>query len=187
MYDDVLCSIALHSRRLVIPMQALSCPRNAPRAALVARRARAAGSRRTLQVLAKRAPPPAEWATKPPQVLHEEVLGRVERSGAPLWSTFAGAAGGVWAGSMLAASPFTGALEPLALDAEGKPSVTSAWTRRAVRGCERKEAQSKRSRGAEGPLEPAFCATVTARVSGRRWCFARHAVLVAQRRRCRAW
>jgi hypothetical protein len=65
--------------------------------------------------------------------LREEVVGRVERAQAPSWSTFAGAAGGVWAGSVLAASPFSGAVEALALDADGKPTVTGAWTRRVVR------------------------------------------------------
>ena len=41
---------------------------------------------------------------------------RPENAPTPSWTTFSGAAGGVWAGSMLAASPFTGAEEPLALD-----------------------------------------------------------------------
>ena len=65
--------------------------------------------------------------------LREEVKGRVERSPAPLWATFAGAAGGAWSGGVIAASPFTGAVEALALDAANKPTVLDAWTRRVVR------------------------------------------------------
>jgi hypothetical protein len=65
--------------------------------------------------------------------VREEVQGRVERAPAPSWATFAGAAGGVWRGSVVAASPFTGAVEALALDGDGKPTVTGAWTRRVVR------------------------------------------------------
>ena len=57
----------------------------------------------------------------------------MERSPAPLWSTFAGAAGGCWSGGVVAASPFTGAVEALALDAANKPTVLDAWTRRVVR------------------------------------------------------
>ena len=71
-------------------------------------------------------------ASRAPQV-REEVLGRVERAPSPAWATFAGAAGGVWSGSVVAASPFTGAVEALALDAANKPTVLDAWTRRVVR------------------------------------------------------
>ncbi len=57
----------------------------------------------------------------------------MERSPAPLWATFAGAAGGAWSGGVIAASPFTGAVEALALDDANKPTVLDAWTRRVVR------------------------------------------------------
>lgn len=56
---------------------------------------------------AKKAPvlPPAEWATKPLRVVEEDYLGRVERAPAPVWSTFAGAAGGCWVGSLARRQP----------------------------------------------------------------------------------
>ena len=76
--------------------------------------------------------PGPQWATRPVEVTTERVLGRVEKAPPPQWATFAGAASGVWTGSAYAANPFTGKLEPLGLDAQGKPSVTSVATRRLV-------------------------------------------------------
>ena len=77
-------------------------------------------------------PPGPLLATRPVEVLAEKVMGRVERALAPQWATFAGAASGVWTGTAYAANPFSGKLEPLGLDGDGKPSVTSVATRRLV-------------------------------------------------------
>ena len=77
-------------------------------------------------------PPGQLLATRPVEVLAEKVIGRVEKAPAPQWATFAGAASGVWTGTAYAANPFSGKLEPLGLDSDGKPNVTSVETRRLV-------------------------------------------------------
>ena len=79
------------------------------------------------------APPPASWATRPLLAV-ETVEGAPERCSGAVWPTFCGAAAGVWAGSLVAASPFTGALEAVALDERDKPTLTSAFTRRRASG-----------------------------------------------------
>jgi len=98
-----------------------------------ATQSRAASTRaRVVAAAASRSePPPAGWATQPLVCSAERVVSPVERPPQPSWASFSGAAGGDWSGSLMAASPFTGAPEALRLDSLGKPSVLAAATRRA--------------------------------------------------------